>query len=75
MRMRFVGGLLAASLMCGAASAHARTEMILGPRPLQASNAAPAESAIRQVYEEGQRALSENRLADAEKAWHKVSEA
>jgi Flp pilus assembly protein TadD len=39
---------------------------------VQASSGPPAESAFRQVYEEGQQALSENRLEDAEKAFRKV---
>jgi len=38
----------------------------------QTSDAARAESAFRQVYEEGQQALRENRLADAEKAFRQI---
>ncbi len=70
--MRFVGGLFAASLMCGAGPVHARTRFLLRADATQTSNASPAESALRQTYEEGQQALSENRLADAEKAFHQV---
>jgi tetratricopeptide (TPR) repeat protein len=47
-----------------------------GPAPnpgfFETSHAAQAESAFRQVYEEGQQALRENRLADAEKAFRQI---
>jgi Flp pilus assembly protein TadD len=59
-------------LMPLAERAHAQGGIILKPRLTQTSDAVRAESLLRQVYEEGQQALGENRLADAERAFRRV---
>jgi tetratricopeptide (TPR) repeat protein len=66
--------LLAATLasISIAQRANGQTGITVNPRLSQSTDAGQAESAFRQVYEEGQRALSENRLADAEKAFQQV---
>lgn len=72
MHLRFVRRLIAALLVCGAARAPLQAQMILSPGLFQTSGAAPAEREFRQVYEDGQQALSDNRLADAERAFRQV---
>lgn len=57
MRLRLVSGLIAGLLICGAA---------LAADPPQ------ADSALQQVYEQGQQALRENRLGDAERAFQQI---
>jgi len=49
-----------------------QAEITLYARLSQTSDAVQTESAFRRVYEEGQRALGENRLADAERAFRRV---
>jgi Flp pilus assembly protein TadD len=67
-------------LITGAALAEAKTAGIAAIEGLitlqahssQSSDVGQTESAFRQVYEEGQQALRENRLADAESAFRRV---
>jgi len=64
-----VAGALAAQ--CGGRLA-ANVPALAYDKALQTSDAAQAESVLRKVYEEGQQALGDNRLADAERAFRQV---
>ena len=82
MRLQIAPGLIAALLICGVARAQpkpAGVGTIAGPVGgaegeclSQTPDAAQAESAFRRIYEEGQQALRDNRLADAERAFRQV---
>jgi tetratricopeptide (TPR) repeat protein len=72
MRLRLVPGLIAALWICGASRTNAHTGMVLKLGLSQSAGSTSAESVFRQVYQEGQQALSENRLVDAEKAFRQV---
>lgn len=73
-RAYFVSMLVVAAMVFIPRAGHARAHcgMTLNVRLSQTANAAQAESVFRQVYEDGQQALRENRLADAEKEFRQV---
>jgi tetratricopeptide (TPR) repeat protein len=49
-----------------------QTAVVPAPRLSQSSPATPAPSEFRRIYEQGEQALSENRLADAGKAFRQI---
>jgi tetratricopeptide (TPR) repeat protein len=64
--------VVALALTPAAGRAHAQGGIRPQVLSTQAPDAAQAEALLRQIYEEGQLALSENRLVDAESAFHRV---
>jgi Flp pilus assembly protein TadD len=64
--------LVVASILFMPCAARVQAAPRLDPGLSQTYDAARAESAFRQVYEEGQQALRENRLADAEQAFQQI---
>lgn len=66
-------GVVASLLIYGAAvQSHAQTTIRFKTALSQASTAAPPASEFRHIYEQGEEALRENRLADAEKAFRQI---
>jgi tetratricopeptide (TPR) repeat protein len=59
-------------LIPAAERAHADGGIRPQARSTQPPEAAQAEALLRQIYEEGQQALTEDRLVDAESAFHRV---
>jgi tetratricopeptide (TPR) repeat protein len=64
--------LIASLLLCSSLYLRIPTALTPRPRLSEDSTAATAQSDFRRIYEQGEQALSENRLADAEKAFRQV---
>jgi len=64
-------GLIASLLSCGFHS-HIQTAVRFNTSLFQSSNAAPAQAEFRHIYEQGEEALRENHLTDAEKAFRRI---
>jgi len=63
--------LVASLLICGI-TPHSRAAIRFETFLSQSPSGAPAQSEFRYIYEQGEQALSENRLADAEKAFRQI---